>query len=153
MADHFMQPTSEQFKEWLAEACRLHPTGRPDILASHVARLAYAAGADAELEACCEWVDTPVDFEDYRPGKESKHLRATRRPKPPAQKQEAINALNLIMSRQKGMFDGKPFDTILTALEALPDSAPSRLTAEDNFGETKYGARIRAIEAQPEETP
>jgi len=48
-------------------------------------------------------------------------LRTARRPKPPSDKELALNALSLIMSQQKGMFDGKPFNTIRLALEALPN--------------------------------
>jgi hypothetical protein len=48
-------------------------------------------------------------------------LRAARRPKPPSDKELALNALSLIMSQQKGMFDGKPFNTIRRVLEALPN--------------------------------
>jgi hypothetical protein len=49
--------------------------------------------------------------------------RAARRPssKPPSDKELALNALSLIMSQQKGMFDGKPFNTIRRVLEALPN--------------------------------
>lgn len=81
-------------------------------------------GADQELEACCKWVDSPVDFEDYRPGEESKHLRAFRRPKPPSLKQQALEALDSA-SYQPGS-DFKQIDsarsaTIRRALESLPD--------------------------------
>jgi hypothetical protein len=38
---------------------------------------AYAAGADRELEACCEWLQDPdLNVDTYK-------LRADRRPKPP----------------------------------------------------------------------
>ena len=47
---------------------------------------AYQAGADAELEACCEWVaeESPVASEE---------LRAARRPKPPSLKEQALKIL------------------------------------------------------------
>jgi hypothetical protein len=47
---------------------------------------AYAAGANQELEACCEWIPklTPWDADQ---------LRASRRPKPPSLKEQALVAL------------------------------------------------------------
>jgi hypothetical protein len=84
-----------------------------------IATRAAQWGADQELEACIEWVSIQLNCtsqEHLVP-----HLRAARRPKPPSDKELALNALSLIMSRQKGMFDGKPFDTIRRALEALPE--------------------------------
>ncbi len=48
-----------------------------------------------------------------------KELTAPLRHPAPSDKEQALNALSLIMSRQKGMFDGKPFDTIRQVLEAL----------------------------------
>ena len=70
-------------------------------------------GADQELDACDEWL-----FQDGY-DVTSARLRNARRPKLLSDKEQALNALSLIMSRQKGMFDGKPFDTIRKALEAL----------------------------------
>ena len=72
-------------------------------------------GADQELEACLLLVG------DGRRENLSQviALRTARRPKLLSDKEQALNALSLIMSRQKGMFDGKPFDTIRKALEAL----------------------------------
>jgi hypothetical protein len=47
----------------------------------------FQAGADQELEACCEWIPkwTPWDVDQ---------LRAARRPKPPSLKEQALQALN-----------------------------------------------------------
>ena len=72
-------------------------------------------GADQELEACCEWLTGQSLHLD------GSYLRNARRPQPqpPSDKEQALSALSLIMSRQKGMFDGKPFDTIRKVLEAL----------------------------------
>jgi hypothetical protein len=78
---------------------------------------AYAAGADQELEACCRWVRSMFGGHPTW----ADELLSARRPKPPSDKELALNALALIMSQQKGMFDGKPFNTILRALEALND--------------------------------
>ena len=49
--DHPMQPTPEQIREW-----SMHPGDylTADAFWAHIARSAYAAGADAQLELCCE---------------------------------------------------------------------------------------------------
>jgi hypothetical protein len=73
--------------------------------------IAYQAGADQELEACCEWIPelTPWDAEQ---------LRAARRPKPPGLKEQALAA-------QQRMWDGTSnhddWNLIRRALEALPN--------------------------------
>ena len=75
-------------------------------------RLAIEAaqwGADQELEACCEW----LAYEGY----EHEHLalRASRRPKPPSLKEQALKSL-------EGMtLPDDAFDTIRRAIEQLPD--------------------------------
>ena len=75
---------------------------------------AYQAGADAELEACCEWMGnrTVVCPSD---------LRATRRPKPPSLKRVALLQLDTL-NADLGL-EGKGIDLsqIRRALEALPD--------------------------------
>ena len=70
---------------------------------------AYQAGADQELEACCEWLES----NDYNVV--PRELRAARRPKPPSLKEQAIDAVERV--------DGYPEDIrrIIRALEALPD--------------------------------
>lgn len=75
---------------------------------------AYQAGADRELEACCEWIPkaTPWDADQ---------LRAARRPQPPSLKQQALEELNKLLeiARSQGVFN--PPDTIRRALEQLND--------------------------------
>jgi hypothetical protein len=46
---------------------------------------AYAAGADQELEACCEWTQGYAECGDS--------LRAARRPKPPSLAEQGLKAL------------------------------------------------------------
>jgi len=74
-------------------------------------------GADAELEACCEWMRTAsfglsVNTSAYQ-------LRAARRPKPPSLKEQALDQLDSF----RGLLDMKGLrsDTIRRALEALPN--------------------------------
>ena len=117
MNEHPMQPSPEQFAGWLAEAVSRFPAGPSGEIAAHVARRAYAAGADAELEACVEWFDRRI------PGYEmvADQIRAARRPKPPSLKQKALTDLSEIGSHYIGPGAAKLIDTIRRALESLPD--------------------------------
>ena len=76
---------------------------------------AFQAGADQELEACCEW----LVVDDWKAV--SKHLRAARRPKPPSLKEQALQALDLL--KVDASTHGLGFDSsvIRRALESLPD--------------------------------
>jgi len=65
---------------------------------------AYAAGADQELEACCQELPGLANF-----------LRAARRPKPPTRKERALKALDGLA------LPDDAFETIRFALEALND--------------------------------
>jgi hypothetical protein len=90
---------------------------------------AFRAGADRELEACCEWLDE--GFGDV--GNFPAILRTARRPKPKSLKEQALAALSradkdaltnpltgkvvdlrTILSKEQS-------DTIRRALEALPN--------------------------------
>ena len=75
---------------------------------------AYRAGADQELEACCEWLDRRLFGRD-----EIAELRAARRPEPPSLKEQALAA-------QQRMWDGTSnhddWNLIRRALEQLPDA-------------------------------
>ncbi len=72
----------------------------------------YRAGADAELEACCEWIPkwTPWDAD---------RLRAARRPKPQSLKEQALDELHISFDR--GYLKEGAADTIRRALEQLDD--------------------------------
>jgi hypothetical protein len=73
--------------------------------------LAYQAGADQELGACCEWLENqPQWMED---------LHAARRPKPPSLKEQAIEALDRLCVNHLQTTDHEK--TIRRALEALPN--------------------------------
>jgi hypothetical protein len=82
-----------------------------------VAFLIAQWGADAELEACCEWLDQKVLLQhqsDVIP-----ELRNARRPKPPSLKEQALAALNEIEDRHAGPTIQEKL--IRRALEALPE--------------------------------
>ena len=97
-----MTPPRELYKQW---------EGMPRSLAFEAA---YRAGADQELEACCEWmVDHFHGMKDW-----SAELRATRRPKPPSLAERALDA-------QRRMWDGESshadWGLIRAALERLQE--------------------------------
>jgi hypothetical protein len=74
-----------------------------------VAFLIAQWGADAELQACCEWLSVPCP--SY-----GRELRNARRPKPPSLKEQAFAVLDDIPS-----IDGAHYNTIRRALEQLDD--------------------------------
>ena len=82
-----------------------------------VATSAYQDGADAELKACCEWVQR-----DY-PNIGGSALRAARRPKPPNLAEEALKALqHQIDTSFKLSFKAQErVDLIRAALERLQE--------------------------------
>jgi hypothetical protein len=73
----------------------------------------YKAGADQELEVCCEW----LMLNGY--GAAISRLHAARRPKPPSLKELALDDLRVAFDR--GCLSGIQADTIRRALEALPN--------------------------------
>jgi hypothetical protein len=109
-------PSPEQFAEWLAEAKRLHPGESLGFVSGEIARLAYRAGADQELEACCEWLK--LEGHEY----EHEALLAARRPKAPSSKEQAHDAYWALRHGSGGdRNENQNWDTIRRALEALPD--------------------------------
>jgi hypothetical protein len=110
-ATHPITPPPELFAEWLAEAKRLHPGESTGFIAGEVARLAYQAGADQELEACCKWLPKlpPWSGED---------LQRHRRPKPPSLKEQALALLD---KAEDPSWDINDFTIVRRALEQLPE--------------------------------
>jgi hypothetical protein len=106
MTEHPITPPPELIQRWSEqfEAGRSLYAMFEDI---------YRAGADAELEACCEWVDWKWS------GIKSRELRASRRPKPPSLKELALAALNEIEDRHAGPTIQE--ELIRRALEQLPN--------------------------------
>ncbi len=104
---------------WAQQAQRMDPHD-PVAWQEHVATQAARWGADQELEACVEWVINTRAY-DMSPGA----LRATRRPKPPSLKEQALEAAQRFYAN--GHHDCSDdeikgdFDIIRRALESLPD--------------------------------
>ena len=80
---------------------------------------AFQAGADQELEACCEWFLK----EGWNP-EHPANLRAARRPKPPSLKEQALQAAQRFYANGHEDCNDEEvkddFDVIRRALESLP---------------------------------
>jgi hypothetical protein len=98
-------PAPELVRHW----SRFQGDTDSEALWFRIANEAAQWGADRELEACYEWLES----NDYNVV--PRELRAARRPKPPSLKEQAIDAVERV--------DGYPEDIrrIIRALEALPD--------------------------------
>jgi hypothetical protein len=101
----------EQWEEQFLE----RPTINGCFIQSYIATKAAQWGADAELEACCEWF-----VRNYNYPEAGNPLRAARRPRPPSLKELALDALQNMdhMNQFPNKYD---YNTIRRALEALDD--------------------------------
>ena len=105
---HPITPPPELLQEWCQQ--ERNCSSGLDAL-EDLATQAAQWGADQELEACCEWLQDPdLNVDTYK-------LRATRRPKPPSLKEQA---LALLQPGEPRLFNSEMQDTIRRALEALP---------------------------------
>jgi len=75
---------------------------------------AFEAGADQELEACCEWLVSKLTFREDGI-RFADELRAARRPNPPSLKEQALKALDGLT------LPDDAFETIRFALDQLDD--------------------------------
>jgi len=108
MTEHpITPPPTELVQQWINE--------EPGIFAEHIATRAAQWGADQELEACCEWVKSKQTYWAHD------ELRATRRPKPPSLKEQALQALAEADLGPTEAEWSQRFDTIRRALEQLDD--------------------------------
>ena len=82
---------------------------------------AFQAGADQELEACCEWIVQNCGKLHW--WEISVSLRAARRPKQPSLKEQALEALEVEDDAMplRSLERSERFDTIRRALEQLND--------------------------------
>ena len=76
---HPITPPPELVEQWHSNS----PLDRGLTLATQAAQW----GADQELDVCCEWLSWRISRHM------SEQLRATRRPKPPSLKEQALEAL------------------------------------------------------------
>ena len=121
MTDHFvdvpkkvLSPTAQAVQR-LCDAAFLRGAdgvSRGEIEVSLILE-AFAAGADQELEACCEWLDF------YSATSTARGLRAARRPKPPSLKDQALLAIDVAVA--DGRLSPDVSKVVRRALEALPN--------------------------------
>jgi len=107
-------PPPELVQQWDDEAEAMF---RPEYQ-QHIATQAARWGADAELEACCEW----FQINGWHPDHPNK-LRAHRRPKPPTLKKQALAKLPKQPENMASYLKLTPGDvaTIRRAINQLPD--------------------------------
>ena len=111
-----MEPTPEQFAEWLQQGVRDGIVGKVGSVAEMVARLAYQAGADGLLRLCVEWVGYNCD------GVLADEMQAAMRPKLPSLKEQALDQLEECEGYAKTTAKlHLCTDIIRRALESLPD--------------------------------
>ena len=116
MTKHPITPPPELVKKLWREAS----SGRNDApigeIFNHGVHLAFAAGADQELEACIAWLKWQklASHENL-----TAYLRAMRRPKPPSLKEQALEAQ---MRMWSGTSNHDDWDLVRSALEQLPDA-------------------------------
>ena len=110
-------PPPELFDQW--EDDILDSQDNVDYVLDCAWRNGFQAGADQELEAIFKMVgQQSLPEEDrYLDGLTVASIRATRRPKPPSLKEQALAALRQVGNCEE--IDNATFDTIRRALETL----------------------------------
>ena len=98
---HPINPPPELFKQW---------EGMPRSLAFEAA---YRAGADQELEACCDWMSNRSSL--------TEQLRAARRPKPPSLSEQALAEIQEMEGAMYSADLGCDFTATRRALERLQE--------------------------------
>jgi hypothetical protein len=110
-------PPPALFKQW--EDDILNERDNVDHVLDCAWRDGFRAGADQELEACCEWLgDAHVVWNGDEEAHPGAYLRADRRPKPPSLKEQALYELESFACSMETL--GMDVDTIRRAIESLP---------------------------------
>jgi hypothetical protein len=112
MTEHPITPPPELAAKWVAEIYG-HPAVPLHSITLQLVERAAQWGSNQELEACCEWVKSKQTYWAHD------ELRATRRPKPPSLKEQALDELHISFDR--GYLKEGAADTIRRALEQLDD--------------------------------
>jgi hypothetical protein len=109
-------PPPELVSDWCRQWARENDDGPTCVY--DIATQAARWGGDQELEACCEWVSQWCGrwSDGSRP---EDGLRATRRPKPPSLKEQALFHFESFAATFET--SGGDSDLIRRALEALPE--------------------------------
>ena len=113
---HPITPPPELVQQWLGTYFGTTVTGEVSDVELAIATQAARWGADQELEACVQ-LTRDNDGYDAALG-----LRATRRPKPPSLKEQALTALHAVATGANDTREQhQDLDTIRKALEQLND--------------------------------
>jgi hypothetical protein len=107
--ERLITPPPELVEQWCNDD--------PNYSIASIATRAAQWGADAELEACCEWLQDPdLNVDTYK-------FRAARRPKPPSLKEQALEIIDDSIEDGPGrvVYALEEIRTIRRALEALPN--------------------------------
>ena len=116
---HLITPPQDKFDRW--EDNILNERENVDFVLDCVWKDGFQAGADQELEACCEWISSELRGQLRPAHRIVDDLHDARRPKPPTLKEQALEALN---QADEGLNESEwqqRSDTIRRALEALPN--------------------------------
>ena len=109
-----LTPNPKQLQYWIDKISYPHSEGvGPSYSDKELACLAYRAGADYELEACCKIME---DNQDYVCGGV---LRAIRRPKPLSEAEQALEDLESLIVDLANHGMGFKTTNIRRALERL----------------------------------
>jgi hypothetical protein len=128
MQEHPMQPSGFLLDQWELQAKALVGStnhhdkqairqGSFGVVHRKALCLAYAAGADHELEACIAWMAARYGEESHAMGL----LRSARRPKPPRLREQALEAVSRLCASV--IHDDLKDDAAIVrrALESIPD--------------------------------
>ena len=106
-------PPPELVQQWVTE---FYSTPiAPDVATTAIATRAAQWGADQELEACCEWVDSQCDEVI------GNALRADRRPNPPSLAEEAKADLDRLVNQSSFTGSFEMSQRIWRALDRLQE--------------------------------
>ena len=118
---HLITPPPELVQQWLEDSPEDDELGISDYIATQAAnwgyQWGYQQGADAELEACIEWLgDAPVVYNDNGDLHPGSYLRDARRPEPLSLKKQALEALE----EDRADMSTWNYHLVRSALESLP---------------------------------
>ena len=115
MTDHPITPPPELVEQWVQATESNDCIGAfPTNFEQRICTAAARWGADQELEACLRLVEIEVCDGAYEL---SRYIRASRRPKPPSLKEQALD----ILKYPKDFWSEDEVDTIRRALNELPN--------------------------------
>jgi len=113
---HPITPPPWRVQEWWEQADQYQDD--PKTYFDYVATKAAQWGADQELKACCEVLARELICDGKHVATD---LRMIRRPKPPSLKEQALQALELLIPFVDADDKRAEADTIRRALEQLDD--------------------------------